>query len=233
MLKNILVTSIGSFSGRCVIESLRENKAVNKIIGCDIFPAEWHNISILFNKVYLAPLIEDEKNYFNFISQLCTKHKIDVIIPLTDLDVDFFLKHRPSFQEKDLAIAIGNDSFLTIARNKLKLNEFLKKNNYDFIQSYTVDQLEQANYPLIGKPFNGRSSEGIVRINSIEKTISEKENYKNYIFQEIIEGSVYTIDIVRSSHTKEIVSIPRKELLRTLSGAGMTVELVEDKKLMH
>ena len=50
---NLLVTAIGSFSADCVINSLR--KVGHTVVGCDIYPPEWHAVSKDCNWVYQAP----------------------------------------------------------------------------------------------------------------------------------------------------------------------------------
>lgn len=61
---NILVTAIGSFSADCVINSLRN--AGHTVVGCDIYPSEWHAVSKDCNWVYQAPFATKESEYIQF-----------------------------------------------------------------------------------------------------------------------------------------------------------------------
>lgn len=231
MHQNILVTSIGSFSTECVINSLRAFCS-GRIIGCDIYPSEWHAVSNKFDFVYKAPLVREEEEYFNFIKNLCIKESIKTIIPLTDIDVDFYNKHRSYFKINNIIVTIGNTSFLNIARNKHNLYQFTKSSSYlETINSYLHDELTGLEkYPLIAKPKDGRSSEGIYYLEKLSD-LKKDSNKDNYFFQEVIQGSVCTVDYVRSSLTKNSYYLPRLELIRTPNGAGITVETFHSEYL--
>lgn len=225
---NVLVTAIGSFSASAVIGSLLKDERIDRVFGCDVFPKEWHYISNDFEEVFLAPYVSNEKMYHQFIKNLIVQHNIDLIIPLTDVEVDFFNKFRIDFD--NVLVTIGNSEFISVARDKEKLTHFLKENRFNYPKSYSIENIEKANYPLIGKPKNGRSSEGVFILTSADD-LSTNKDYSNYIFQEIIKGNVVTVDVLRNKETDDIRLIPRKELIRTKNGAGLTVELFFDENL--
>ena len=222
---NILVTSIGSFSADCVVKSLRDFSK-GKIIGCDIFPSYWHHNSSNFDEVLLAPPVKDEEAYLNFINKICLLYDINLIMPLTDPEVDFFNKHKTHYEQSGLIITIAKPEFIEIARNKRKLTEYANCiTDLLPIKSWSVRELKAGQfYPLIAKPINGRSSEGVYILNSYNDLKKDYDN-DNYIFQEIIDGKVCTIDYIRSSKFNFDFCIPRWEHLRTKNGAGITVEI--------
>lgn len=211
---NILVTAIGTSSSECIISSLR-SFCKGKIIGCDIYPAEWHAISDQYDAVLRAPLAKDSINYLDFIIEACKEHSIGIIIPLTDIEVDLFNNYRAYFTAENILVMIGSEEFLSIARNKQKLNDFFLLDPYvNSIKTYTVDELGRAEFPLIAKPKKGRSSEGIYYLNAISDLrigLAPEE----YIFQEVIEGQVCTVDYVRAIQPENDFCLPRMELLRT------------------
>ena len=229
---NVLVTAIGSFSASAIIKSLRKDIRIKNIFGCDIYPKEWHNISKEFDEVFLAPKVIEEDKYFNFIIDICRKNNIKIIIPLTDIEVDFFNKHRNYFKHNNIILTIANPVFLEVARNKQKLNEYSKKiKGLNVIKTYSFKELNSnIHFPLIAKPINGRSSEGIFIVNSLNH-VKNNTTLNNYIFQEIKEGKICTVDYVRSSKFKTEFCMPRWEYIRTKNGAGITVEIFYSKSL--
>lgn len=227
---NVLVTAIGSFSATNVINSLNEDSRINKVYGCDIYPKEWHHISKECVEVFKAPFVTQEMLYLEFIKKTVFEYNIDIIIPLTDIEVDFFNIYREEF--KDVLVTIGSTEFLNIARDKYQLNNVLINNNISTPKTYLIDQLTDNLFPLIGKPKNGRSSEGVLYLENFSDLLPNYD-YQNYIFQEIIKGDIITIDMVRNDNDNSIAIIPRKELIRTKNGAGTTVELFYDKKLIQ
>lgn len=226
---NILVTAIGSFAAAEVIKSLR-NTGIRNVYGCDLYPKEWHHISNQFTEVTQSPRVSDESKYFDFIKDIINSKEINLIIPLTDIEVDFFNKNRQFFS--DISVTIGGDYFISIARDKEKLDLFLKENKFPHIPTFSFSTLTASNFPVIAKPKNGRSSEGIIIIPNPQE-LSSNTDFSNYIFQEYMMGEICTIDILRNDATDEIELIPRKELIRTKNGAGMTVELFYDEKLIE
>ena len=70
----------------------------------------------------------------------------------------------------------------------------------------------------------------MLRISNV-KELEEVSSKSGYIFQEIIEGPVFTVDYIRNSYTDKDFSIVREELLRTKNGAGTTVRMSNDMSL--
>ena len=158
---NILITAIGSFSADCVINTLKKNG--HKVIGTDIYPREWHAVSNDCYKVYKAPLATKEKEYIDFLLQVTAKENINCIIPLTDLEIDIINKNRERFK-KDIILCMQSANTLKIARNKLELSKIFQFDENINIPYFTTSKELKENFkiPAIAKPFNGRSSEGII-----------------------------------------------------------------------
>ena len=223
---NILVTAIGSFSADCVINSLR--KAEHKVVGCDIYPPEWHAVSKDCNWVYQAPYATKESEYIQFLLDISLKHDIEYLFPLTDLEIDVLDQNRTIFKQNGIVLCMPSSQTLAIARNKYVLYKTFKNDDLvPSISTYLSGEVPMTLLPTIAKPYNGRSSEGLSRISTI-KELEEISKKSGYIFQEMIEGPVFTVDYIRNSYTNKDFSIAREELLRTKNGAGTTVRMSND-----
>ncbi|MEG2599779.1 MAG: ATP-grasp domain-containing protein [Muribaculaceae bacterium] len=228
---NILVTAIGSMSADCVITSLK--KFADKVIGCDIYPSVWHAESKLCDKCYQAPFASSENEYINFLIAICKEHNIEFLIPLTDLEIDVIDHYRAKFQDIHVTLCMPTHEVLSVARNKYKLSELFKDDTeVPSVPTYLgdSDNLSTLSFPCIAKPYNGRSSEGLMRINSVEELNIVRGN-KNYILQEYKEGHIFTVDYVRCAATNHAFCVAREELLRTKNGAGLTVKIIDDPSL--
>lgn len=226
----ILITAIGSMSAEAAIKSFRK-LGQTTIIGCDIHPADWLSTSALVDVFHQIPRTDDE-DYISTIISLSNNYSVNFIIPLTDPEVDILSSHRFELQNQKATVSISNPRAIEICRDKLKMYNFFKKSTLvKTIPTYTKQEI-YANpiLPLIAKPRNGRSSEGVQRIGNLASIELMGVNSENYIFQPIIRGEVITVDYVRSKHEKDI-SIPRKELLRTSNGAGLTVEVFNNENI--
>ncbi|WP_455667781.1 ATP-grasp domain-containing protein [Phocaeicola sp.] len=228
---NILITAIGSMSAECVISAL--TKQGHQVTGCDIYPAEWHYASRLCSKVYQVPLATQNEKYINALMQVCMEQQINVIIPLTDIEIDILSSWRSRFKESGILLCIQSEYTLSIARNKYQLYQFfLQDKEVPSILTYQADNhsFTEDSLPCIAKPCNGRSSEGLMLIHTAQE-LDLLQSKENYILQKYLKGPIYTVDYVRCRQTCKDFAIPRKELLRTKNGAGLTVQLTNNEIL--
>ena len=225
----ILVTAIGSFSADCAIRTLKSNG--HKVIGSDIYPAAWHAVSKDCDKVYQAPLAKNEKEYIDFLLEVSQNESVDYIVPLTDLEIDVINRHRDAFNASSVTVLMQSENCLRIARDKLAMYELFKESEIVCLPYSVSSENLDVSFPLpaVAKPVDGRSSEGLMRITNVEQ-LSNVSKLSNYLVQEYLTGSIYTVDYVRDRKGNDF-SVPREELLRTKNGAGTTVRIVNDEKL--
>lgn len=228
---NILVTAIGSFSADCVINSLKSEG--HKVVGCDIYPSNWHAVSIDCDNVYQAPFATKENEYIQFLLDVCKKEQINCIFPLTDLEIDVLNYHRHDFKEEGIALFLQSESCLDIARNKYAMYKLFKDDEQVNLPYSVCSEELTIDFPIpaIAKPINGRSSEGLRRITRNDE-LTELLGTPNYIIQQNIPGPVFTVDYVRDNFGNDF-SVPREELLRTKNGAGTTVRVIPEGLLMN
>ena len=218
-------------SAECAIVKLKERE--NYVVGCDIYPKEWHYETMLCDKFYQAPLATDQEKYIQFLLNVCQEQDLNYIIPLTDLEIDVINNNRYLFDECGITLCMQSDKILDIVRNKYKLYKFFKDDdNVPSIKTCLLTSLDNSiPFPCIAKPYNGRSSEGLIR-NASKKDILTIPDKENYIIQEQVEGNVFTVDFCRSSTSGVVCAVPRQELLRTRNGAGLTVKTSSDDNLV-
>ncbi len=233
-MKDVLVTAIGSFSADIVIKNL--HKQGYKITGCDIYPKEWIADASQVDNFYQAPYVDDTEKYLSFIQRVCIKEDIKYIIPLTDVEVDVLNHHREWFEERTICLCMSPKETLDICRNKKALQSFVcGKFGINTIPSKLLKDFQGLpnEFPVVCKPFDGRSSQGLKYINNISEWnayITEADK-KRIIVQPYIKGHIVTVDVVRQPSEKDTVAIARKELLRTLNGAGTSVYVFSEQKL--
>lgn len=229
--QGILVTSIGSFSAEAVVDSLLESDEY-RVVGCDIYPREWHAVSEKFDAVYLVSPVSDQEKYLDEILNICHQENINVVLPLTDIEIDFLDLKRERFAQAGVDLYIQSSEVLKIVRDKYALNAYFKNDpKVNSIPTYPSGNcIEKLKFPCFAKPRKGRSSEGVTVINN-EQELQIIRQKDDYIIQEFVEGNVYTVDYVRSSQFQQDFSLARKELLRTKNGAGLTVEVGRNDEL--
>lgn len=226
---NILLTAIGSVSAYDSCVALK--KTSNTVYGCDIYPEKWLANTEEFKKVFLVSKASEQNKYLFEILTICNENNIDIIIPLTDIECDLLSQHKITFEGNGIKIACFDSALQSMCRNKLLMSKRLS-NVCKCIETYTVNETINADFPLMLKPINGRSSQAQL----IAYTQNELDVYKtlrdDYIIQPFIKGDVFTVDVVQDKFAN-CFCVVRHELLRTVSGLGTTVKMFSEHKLIE
>lgn len=228
---NILITAIGSMSAECAIKHLRA--CGHFVVGCDIYPGEWHYETSLCDAFYQAPLATRREEYVDFLLSVCSRHGITALLPLTDLEIDVINGFRERFEARGITLCMQSAEVLEIARNKYRLYQTFREDGE--VPSVVTQLLSETapdrlSYPLIAKPYDGRSSEGLLVAKRPEQ-LAGLAGKEKYIVQELKEGPVFTVDYIRQAATGTEMAVPRQELLRTKNGAGLTVKVTNSPQL--
>ena len=218
-------------SAECVIRNLKSMG--NFVVGCDIYPETWHYETVLCDKFYQAPYATDKGRYIHFLLDVCVQNGLRYIIPLTDLEIDVINLYRDVFENSNITLCMQSSQVLAVVRNKYELYKYFESDSLvPSIRTCLLTQLNEAMpFPCLAKPYDGRSSEGLIR-NATKEQLLAITNKGKYIVQEQVEGDVFTVDFCRSELTGVKCAIPRQELLRTKNGAGLTIRTIADKSLM-
>ena len=246
MKQTILVTAIGSFSAVTVIKSLKEDG--HRVIGCDIYPAEWVANSEIVDAFYQAPYATDRPAYEAFIKKVCQEEAVAFLMPLTDVEIDLFRYWETAAEDTGAVIRMSERKMLDVIRNKKELESYLTPMGIcetipgvllsEVVQEgsqHVITGHEKLEFPVVIKPVDGRSSQGlhIVRTAKELELVAEicKEEKDRYLVQPKISGPVITVDVVRNPETGSCVCVPRRELLRTANGAGTSVYVFKNEYL--
>ena len=236
-MKTLLITAIGSFSAKTAIEAAKELGF--RVIGCDIYPEQWISQALLVDRFYKAVPASDEESYMQFIGDVCSREHVDLILPLTDPEVDVLSARR---DELPAQVALSHDDIITTCRDKMIFCTHMK-GLIDAIPTSWVSETEMPDsFPVIVKPVRGRSSNGMRKLSSPEEYTKFRDSLRaappgpqtgrgsgDYIVQPYIRGSVVSVDIFRDPRNGYIFTLPREELLRTSGGAGTSVRIFHDE----
>lgn len=233
-MKTALVTAIGSFSADIVIKNLKNNGI--RVIGCDIYPAEWIADAKSTDSFYQVPYATQELSYVSQMLSICDKETVDAIIVLTDVEADVWNRHREELKAHSITLCLSGEETMLLCRDKRKMSSFLLEkglgNPIETVNLLDAD-IEAIPYPAVVKPYNGRSSQGLHYVSSIEemKSLLTFCEAKEFVVQPFYKGSIITVDVVRQETTGECAVICRKELLRTGNGAGTSVLVFTNENL--
>lgn len=209
MNKNILILS----AGRRVELIKLFNKEVNKKKNIKIFTADSNPKAApacLINKRYIKLPKCNDINYIRELKKLSSKLNIKVIIPTIDTELLILSKYKKEFEKIGINIVISEYSFVIQSTNKLKTYNLFKKININYPKIYDTKNIK---FPIIIKPINGSSSEGIIKIYSFSDLSINMLKNKKIIFQKLIRNhKEYTIDLYYDKQSKLISLIARERL---------------------
>lgn len=228
----ILVTAIGSQAASYVINSYK--KLGYQVVGTDIYIRQLLPNANLVDEFYNVPLIYKEKEYAQRLLEICTKEKINYLIPLTDPEVDLLCNYHEIFANTGTRICIEQSQTIHLLRDKLAWSKFFFKfSDINIIPTYSnfaEYQTYSGLFPLVVKPQKGRSSEGYYKANNIDDLPLSIRQSEKYVFQPWFDGEIIVSDIFADGKTVWAV-MHRKEWVRTKNGMGTAVEVFKDERL--
>ena len=236
-MATVLVTSLGSVAADITIKTLK--RLGHRVVGTDIYPREYVPDALEVESFYRAPLTMDVDNYLPFIEDVCAREGVDFVFPMTDLDIDVFNANRERLSKTGATFCMSPKGALDVIRNKKTLAEFIDEHCPD-IKTITTLSLTECKdgtpfgYPVIVKPYDGRSSIGLYRIHNEydwAAAMAAIEEPEKYIVQPFVEGPIVMSEMVRQPETGKTVAIVREELLETLNYCALTVRMYHDEGL--
>ena len=144
----------------------------------------------------------DDTSWVNIINKEIQDNNIDIVVPVAEEEIGFFIKNIKLISSKAKVISLPNWTSFDIAINKRKLGDFSVENNIPYPNSLFIKDLDSlvnnndvVNFPVLLKPLKQKGGDGIIKFNSkvnLQSYISENPSEEGYFIQEYING--YDID---------------------------------------
>lgn len=234
-MEAVLITSTGSVAADIAIKSLK--RMGFRTVGCNIYPKDWIVESCEVDQFYQIPPVADSEAYLEAIHGICETESVKYVMPMIDYELDLLMNNRQWFQEREIVLCMSSNEALSIIRNKKRLAEFVAKECPE-IQSIPTLLLKDVEvpewpFPVVCKPYNGRSSQGLVYVHSLEewKELKKTADPETYIVEPFISGPLVMVEIVRQSAPHKTVAMTRRELISTQHGLSTTVLVYQDAEL--
>lgn len=251
-MKTVIVTAVGSFSAPAVIRELKETGF--RVVGTDINPKELIAMSAEADVFVNLPRCDAGQRYVDAMAELILREKADAVLPLTDAELDVLNEVRD--QLKPAVLWASPAEAVRVSRDKVKSRAAAERAGAKVIPTELLTDafsgegalprkealsgkealLKSPGLPLILKPRDGRSSQGLYRVRTEAelagalKEIRRTGREKDYLVQPLIEGRIVTVDVVRFPDGT-CTAAPREEYVRTWNGAGLSVHVFRDRTL--
>ena len=231
---NILVSCAGGPAAVGIIKSIEDfdSQGAPKTVAidCDRLSVGFH----LADRSYVVPFsVEDD--YWKEVLKVIRKEKIDVIIPTGDADIVHFSKNKNVLNKMGVTVFMSDYETIKVCQNKLLFYKHLVKNGLENLLPKTSTDCREIDLPILCKPKRGSGSRGI-ELWETESQIKELDKVENlhyssdYIFQEYLPGTEYTIDVLCDLEGKVLSVIPRKRL-QIKAGISSKGKIIRDKRI--
>jgi len=176
---------------------------------------------------------------------VCDKEEADFLLPLTDVEIDVLHQWPEAAETLGVTICVSGPETIALCRDKGAMEHFLADKEIcslipgrslrEVVEQEAESGYEALTYPLVLKPVDGRSSQGLRMVDDAGEMAWAVEQCRGvvdrYLVQPKISGNITTVDVIRCPETESVVCLPRRELLRTLNGAGTSVEIYRNPRL--
>ncbi|MFR0689220.1 ATP-grasp domain-containing protein [Enterobacterales bacterium AE_CKDN230030158-1A_HGKHYDSX7] len=232
-----LVTAIGSYSAEAVIASLREHWGA-RVVGTNTQPRDWCTTSSLLDAFHRVPPARNVAEYVDRILDICEAERVTHLLPLIDPEVDAFALHHEVFAARGIALCMQPLDTIHIARDKWRVHQAFQHDPLvRTIPTWRLEDLPVAglDLPLIAKPRDGRNCEGLMVVRDADFLRYVRKRFADcgYIVQPLLPGDVCVVDVVRQQSSGQWAAMARQELVRTPTGAGLTVRMLADPRLVE
>lgn len=225
---NLLISSVGRQSF-LVKEFQKALGASGKVIVTDY--DEKATAFSSSDKSYVAPGYNDV-NYVEWMLDLCKKEQISLLISLNVDELLILEENRNHFEDINCFILGGDLNIIKTTYDKYLLHKLCEKLRIDSPKTYLFKEIldkDNIEFPIIAKPCKGKGSRGNFVISNSEELrvalIKNEELFKTepYIFQELIRGEEYGVDLINDFHSEfAAVFVRRKFLMKN----GETFEAI-------
>lgn len=191
---------------------------------------------------FISPLIYGEE-YIPFLVDKCQKLKIDLLVPLFDIDLPILSINKARFEEAGTFVAVSDIETIDICNDKFRMYTELTKMGIKCPETFLPCECSQGiNSSYFVKPRFGMGSLGLFKASSeteLESSITMcqrkiRESYLKYesatlmqgqevIIQQAKRGQEYGLDVVCDFEGNYMTTLVRKKIAMR---AGETDEAV-------
>ncbi len=154
--------------------------------------------------------------YMPCLEKIIRQNKVNLLIPLTDLDLRSLARHRERLaKELGCTVMIGPEPTVKICRDKRLFSERLQKAGMPSIRTFNLQQfLRNPFFPCFIKPLRGSAGLGTAKIESDVELQSHIHVFgEQLLVQDYVPGREYTVDVYRARDGEIKCIVPRQRLV--------------------
>lgn len=227
-MQTILVSGASGIVGYGALRSLRMADANLKLIGTTIYA---DSVAPAFCDVFeLAPPTNDDI-YLDWLCDIISKHKVDMLIPGIDADMQAWNEHRDEILSTGAVPLLNTPDLIQKCSDKWLFYETLKSVNSAYaiptrLNGSYEEITEEYGLPFLLKPRRGFASKGIVIVNSKELFLQHQDDLGSVLMAQPIVGNKNEEYSISAFFDSESALCCWMSVKRTLAKEGYTEKAV-------
>lgn len=165
------------------------------------------------DKSYIIPRC-DHPAYVPTLLEVCQKHRVQLLLPLIDVDLLVLAKHRERFREVGTLAMVSSLPVVQICRDKETTSRFFEERDIPTVSNLSIEDVRNGDvpYPVFIKPANGSGSQHAYKIRDREELDFFARYVPQPMLQEFAVGQEYTVDVLCDLNGRVINAVPRRRL---------------------
>jgi carbamoyl-phosphate synthase large subunit len=144
---------------------------------------------------------------------ICRTQAIDAIIPLTNKAIDFLDTHREELSGGNRRLFIQESSTIEICHDKWNLWKFMELEGFKSPKTFLLAESDPPKiFPLIAKERSGEGGKNQSIIEDQRDLDYCMDKYPHHIYQELIQGREFSVDLFADMKGIPQLIVPRKRL---------------------
>jgi carbamoyl-phosphate synthase large subunit len=177
--------------------------------------------------MHVAPPRIDDPDYVPFLLDLCARHDVGAVVPLTDLDLEVLARARPELPAFVPDADIARDTFDKYAAHELLVRHGLPS------PPTVLPPAEPEAYPVMVKPRQGSGARSIHPAADRD----EMEFFVKYVkepvmVQRLMQGPEFSIDLLSDLDGRCLNAIPRT-MIESRGGESIKGTVIKDAELIE
>lgn len=165
--------------------------------------------------------------YIDELLKICADDEIDLVIPTIDTDLLVLSQSKYRFDEIGTKVMISSYEMVSICRDKNYTSDFFVKCGLHAPRTYNDAGSYSGAYPCFIKPKDGSSSINAFKVNDEEELSVYSTLIGDYIIQQFVKGTEYTVDVFCDFDGNPVYITPRIRLA-VRAGEVLKTQIVSD-----
>jgi carbamoyl-phosphate synthase large subunit len=159
------------------------------------------------------PVMENQESYVKVVLELARRRGVDLVIPLSDLDLEILSANKEKFLSKGVTVLVSDSETIQRCMDKKIGYKFCRAHGIPVPNSFFSLEEFDGRFPVIKKPIRGSGSADTSEITKQAELSAFKEGVD--MLQTLVDGVEYGVDILNDLDGQFVsVCVKRKILMR-------------------